>query len=134
MRGFSWKNKSSSGEVEKSRIRIDAGDGPRADAGGAFVPLAIRAGCTPHHLPSRESIAIVLAGPDGIQKTAQTEFLRQRYRLREIADRHLQNSPWDVYLIESYNPDADVWTLDGTRPPQAISETLQRLLDGPAGK
>ena len=76
----------------------------------------------------------MLAGPDGIEKTAQTEFLRQRYRLREIADRHLQNSPWDVYLIESYYPDADVWTLAGTRPPEAISKTLQRLLDRPAGK
>jgi hypothetical protein len=127
--------------------------------------------------PSGESLAILLAGPDGIQKTAQAEFLRRRYGLRtvsagdltreiarggdqrlllqdcaaspreaqclsalarqrdlpppvfiEIADRRLPSSPWDVDLIQSYYPDADVWTLDGTRPPEAISETLQRLL------
>ena len=28
--------------------------------------------------PAGESLAIVLAGPDGIEKTAQAEFLRQR--------------------------------------------------------
>ena len=135
---------------------------------------------------SSESLAIVLAGPDGMQKAAQAEFLRQRYGLREIAagdltreaahsrnkrfllqdcsespreaqclealarqrdlpppvfieiaDRRLPSSAysaWDVDLIQSYYPDADVWTLDGTRPPEAISETLQRLLDRPAGK
>ena len=133
--------------------------------------------------PSRESLAIVLGGPDGIGKTAQAEFLRRRYGLRtipagdlgrelarsrnqrfllqdcaasphqeeclaalarqrdlpppvfiEIADRRLENSPWDVDLIQSYYPDADVWTLDGTRPVEAISETLRRLLDSPAAK
>jgi hypothetical protein len=133
-----------------------------------------------------ESLAIVLAGPDGIEKTAQAEFLRRRYGLRtvsagdlprdaargrikrfllqdcaarpreahclaalarqrdlptpvfiEVADRRLQSpaySAWDVDLIQSYYPDADVWTLDGTRPTETTSETLQRLLDRPAGK
>ena len=28
--------------------------------------------------PAGESLAIMLAGPDGIEKTAQAEFLRQR--------------------------------------------------------
>jgi hypothetical protein len=132
------------------------------------------------------SLAIILAGPEGTQKSAQAEFLRQRYGLREIAaddltreaargrnkrfllrdcaaspreaqclaalarqkdlpppvfieiaDRRLRSSAYsalDVDLIQSYYPDADVWTLDGTRPPEAISETLQRLLDRPAGR
>lgn len=131
--------------------------------------------------PSGESLAIVLAGPDGMQKSAQAEFLRRRYGLREIAagdltreaarghdkrfllrdcaasppeaqclaalarqrdlpppvfieiaDRRLRSSAysaWDVDLIQTYYPDAEVWTLDGTRPTEAISETLQRLLD-----
>jgi len=136
--------------------------------------------------PSRESLAIVLGGPDGIGKTAQAEFLRRRYGLRtipagdlgrelarsrnqrfllqdcaasphqeeclaalarqrdlpppvfiEIADRRLGSaarSGFNVDLIQSYYPDADVWTLDGTRPVEAISETLRRLLDSPAAK
>lgn len=136
--------------------------------------------------PYGENRAIVLAGPDGMQKTAQAEFLRQRYGLREIAagdltreaarrrnkrfllrdcaasqregqclealarqrdlpppvfieiaDRRLGSSAypaWDVYLIQSYYPDAAVWTLDGTRPPEAISATLQHLLDKAPGR
>src|SRR5206468_1525664 len=117
---------------------------------------------------------IVLAGPDGLQKEAQAEFLARRYGLKtiaaddlarrsanrfllkdcavseretrciselargrdirrpvfiEVADRSLGGSPWDVYTIQAYYPEADVWTLDGTRPTAAISETLQRLLD-----
>lgn len=132
---------------------------------------------------SGHGLAIVLAGPAGIQKSAQADFLKRRYGLHtmdavdlrreiarsrtrrfllegcaaspreatclstlaghrdlpppvfiEIADRRLEHSSWDVDLIQTYYPDADVWTLDGTRPREAVSETLQRLLDGQAGR
>lgn len=50
----------------------------------------------------------------------------------EIADQHLKGAPLDVDLIQSYYPDADIWTLDGTLPAEAISATLATLLDGAA--
>src|SRR5205085_10278538 len=32
----------------------------------------------------------------------------------EIADRSMKNSPFDLDLLQSYYPEADVWTFDGT--------------------
>jgi hypothetical protein len=48
----------------------------------------------------------------------------------DLADRRLNHPPSDAYLIQSYYPDADIWTLDGTRTVESLSATLQMLLDG----
>jgi len=52
----------------------------------------------------------------------------------QIADRFQKGSPLDVYGIESNYPGADIWTLDGTRPVETVSRTLQNLLDRTPGK
>ena len=52
----------------------------------------------------------MLAGPTGTLKIA--------------------SSPLDPHMIESYYPEADFWTLEGTWPAESISRLLQALLDG----
>jgi hypothetical protein len=52
----------------------------------------------------------------------------------DLADRRLNHPPSDAYLIQSYYPDAPIWTLDGTRPAESLSATLQMLLDTAAPK
>jgi hypothetical protein len=37
-------------------------------------------------------------------------------------------------MIQSYYPDAAIRTVDGTRPPEVISATLQQLLDSSQDK
>ncbi len=130
---------------------------------------------------SDDRIAIVLAGPNGAQKSAQADFLKRRYGLRtidasdltrevslrrnrrvlvpdcpsgldgaaclatlvhrkdlphpvfiQIADRRWHAPGWAVEAIQEYYPDADIWTVDGTRPSADVSETLQHLLDAEA--
>ncbi len=119
--------------------------------------LLVREGFAPRASPAGGRLAVVLAGPSSSQRLAQAEFLKRRYagvllecgagdqarllaslaRRRdlahpvfiEIADRGLGGPPLDTDLILSYYPDADIWTFDGTRPPEKVSDTLRRLLD-----
>lgn len=48
---------------------------------------------------------------------------------REIISRRLAEYRSEMAMIRSYYPDADIWTIDGTRPPEGVSATIRLLIE-----
>jgi adenylate kinase len=76
-----------------------------------------------------------LLSPVVIQIDVPDEVVRERLRKRksqedtpEQIERRLKDYHRELDMIRDYYPRANIWTIDGTRPPVDVSQTIQVIL------
>ena len=79
-----------------------------------------------NRLPS--PIVIQLDVPDNIDRQRLKKRKREDDTPEQIAHR-LKDYHRELDMVRAYYPEANIWTIDGTKPPAEVSKTIQSILN-----
>jgi adenylate kinase len=79
---------------------------------------------------------LVLPSPIVIQLDVPDSVVRERLKKRARADdqpdlieERLKNYHRELDMVRSYYPQANIWTIDGTKDPRTVSQTIEAILN-----